>query len=512
MELLLVCGVPPRKAKLALHAALMLHQNDADMNPSLGSQAVSRELKLYDSPPPMTMNVTHMLPSALSAFELGMPSSTTIGKMHALLAMPDPAGSGSEFQYATGSDVLGNVLVPYFDPGLDLFSGDRLDGKWKGWWDTSVRKFDREGFRARLFSSHIGIQLMIKAYPKYCRTPTGICSPYLTDKVSGKISFNTSYIQVNCSIPHIQNNSTFVSGSPYIKTILNITNDEVPSIQVSQRWNESIIVSSCNLTDTNVEMQVLCEAGGCTSQKARRWFARPLSSTLFRNKTAAATFFNELLHAGGTPSSELDLEPIDQKDIFKTWKTNYSGLPDTDPYLRFNKGDAYTMNAPNMFLTKMINAYLSASQQVLFNSSDESVILKLLDGEVRNPSHPLAILIGGPFYPSYRINYIWIAIDFLSCFVLLVAASVAVHLRRKILAPDIFGYVSSLTRDNPQINLPEGGSTLSGLERARMLKKVKVKIADVSGDDGVGRVGLARLGSTESMTGVKDLEKGKRYV
>lgn len=138
--------------------------------------------------------------------------------------------------------------------------------------------------------------------------------------------------------------------------------------------------------------------------------------------------------------------------------------------------------------------------------------MKILTGDTQNPSFALAILNGGRYDPSYRLNYAWVTIDFLSCFILLVAPTVAVHLRRRTLAPDIFGYVSSLTRDNPHINLPEGGSTLSGLDRARMLKNVKVKIADVRGDDGIGRVGLARLGSEESMTGVKDLEKVKRYV
>jgi hypothetical protein len=454
------------------------------------------------------MNVTHMLPSAVSAFELGIPPSTTIGQMHALFAMPDPAGTGSLSQYATGSDVLGNVLIPYFDYWSEHITGFPLDGKWKGWWDTRVLKVDREGTSPRIYSSHIGVQLMAKANFKYCST----CPPYLTDQISGKINFNTSYIQANCSIPNIQDNSTFVSGSPYIKTVLNITNDRLPSIQVSQRWNESIIVSICNLTETKVEMQVLCEAGGCVSQKARRWLAQPLSSTLFSNKTAAATFFDELLRAGGTPSSELDMLAIDRADIFNKWKTLYShphAFDKSDPVFRT---DMFTMKNGDTFLTQMINGYLSASQQVLFNSSDPSIILKFLDGETRNPSYTLAPLHGGPFDPSYRINYIWIAIDFLSCFVLLAAASVAVHLRRNTLAPDIFGYVSSLTRDNPQINLPEGGSTLSGLERARMLKKVKVKIADVGGSDGVGRVGLARLGTMEGMAGVKDLEKGKRYV
>jgi hypothetical protein len=51
--------------------------------------------------------------------------------------------------------------------------------------------------------------------------------------------------------------------------------------------------------------------------------------------------------------------------------------------------------------------------------------------------------------------------------------------------------VSSLTRDNPNMHLPEGGSTMTGVERARALKNVKVKLADLNGNRGVGHIGLA---------------------
>jgi hypothetical protein len=47
------------------------------------------------------------------------------------------------------------------------------------------------------------------------------------------------------------------------------------------------------------------------------------------------------------------------------------------------------------------------------------------------------------------------------------------------------------------IQLLKGGSTLSGIERARPLRKVKVKIADVSESHGVGRVRLTMLGTQD---------------
>jgi hypothetical protein len=165
---------------------------------------------------------------------------------------------------------------------------------------------------------------------------------------------------------------------------------------------------------------------------------------------------------------------------------------------------------PSRGLTKLLNSYLSASQQALINTSDFRAVMGAILGQPTNV-YETATMDGAPYSPQYRISWPWMTLDFISCIVLLVASSVAVAIGKRTLAPDVFGYVSSLTRDNPNINLPDGGSTLSGLDRARMLRKVKVQLADVNGPDGVGRVGLAMAGSG-SADGVSKLQKGKQYL
>jgi hypothetical protein len=49
-------------------------------------------------------------------------------------------------------------------------------------------------------------------------------------------------------------------------------------------------------------------------------------------------------------------------------------------------------------------------------------------------------------------------------------------LRSRTLDPDIFGYVSSLTKYKDLVQSPQAGSTLIGIDRARLLKDVKVKV------------------------------------
>ena len=57
--------------------------------------------------------------------------------------------------------------------------------------------------------------------------------------------------------------------------------------------------------------------------------------------------------------------------------------------------------------------------------------------------------------------------------------------------------------------LPEGGTALSGWDRARLLRDVRVRIAD-TGSDGVGRVALARADAAP--VEMKPLEKHMHYV
>ena len=110
--------------------------------------------------------------------------------------------------------------------------------------------------------------------------------------------------------------------------------------------------------------------------------------------------------------------------------------------------------------------------------------------------------------PHYVLSWPWIIADFVSCAILLAAAVYSFWLRKHTLAPDIFGYVSSHTRDNPHLPLFDGGSALSGIQRARQMQNVKIKIADVGGEGGMGRIGVVH-GLNEDVTGLK---KDRKYM
>ena len=71
----------------------------------------------------------------------------------------------------------------------------------------------------------------------------------------------------------------------------------------------------------------------------------------------------------------------------------------------------------------------------------------------------------------------------------------------KIRGPQVLVFVSTMTRDNPYINLPPGGCTLDGLERTRPLKNMEIKLRDIAPHHEVGHIALsdAKVFETERL-------------
>jgi hypothetical protein len=77
------------------------------------------------------------------------------------------------------------------------------------------------------------------------------------------------------------------------------------------------------------------------------------------------------------------------------------------------------------------------------------------------------------------------------------------------LAPDCFTCVSAFTRDNPYAKVL-GCSGLEGSERSRVLRKMKVQIADAKPEDDVGHVVLKNVEDEKEFL-VRRLKKGRLY-
>jgi hypothetical protein len=91
----------------------------------------------------------------------------------------------------------------------------------------------------------------------------------------------------------------------------------------------------------------------------------------------------------------------------------------------------------------------------------------------------------------YRTNFGWVSVFIFGVILLQFCAVAALFLKSMTIAPDILGYVSSMTRENTHTPLPAGGSSYSGPERARLLRDLKVQILDVQCYDDTGHIALA---------------------
>ncbi|KAH6622174.1 hypothetical protein C7974DRAFT_397794 [Boeremia exigua] len=115
-------------------------------------------------------------------------------------------------------------------------------------------------------------------------------------------------------------------------------------------------------------------------------------------------------------------------------------------------------------------------------------------------SHPVAI---------YQADVGWIVSLLIISVILLLLGVVNVAFAFMTIAPDLFYYASSLARENPYTKTPDGGTMLDGAQRSRMLKNMKVQIADVSPENQVGYVVLKSVDDDDFLTG--RLKKGKLY-
>ncbi|KAH7270944.1 hypothetical protein B0J15DRAFT_575843 [Fusarium solani] len=103
----------------------------------------------------------------------------------------------------------------------------------------------------------------------------------------------------------------------------------------------------------------------------------------------------------------------------------------------------------------------------------------------------------------YWIQRGWMAMYMVSLILMILAIAVVLALRLTIRAPDFLTNVSALTRDSAYINVPPGGSTLGGEERARLLKYRRLRIRDVQPEQEFGYAALADDAGYEPKKGLK---------
>ncbi|PVF91065.1 hypothetical protein CPB86DRAFT_426715 [Serendipita vermifera] len=76
--------------------------------------------------------------------------------------------------------------------------------------------------------------------------------------------------------------------------------------------------------------------------------------------------------------------------------------------------------------------------------------------------------------PTYQRHWEWVILAHIASLAMLGVAIIGIWLDKQVVTPDVYGYVSSMTRDNPYFPLPSNGCTLEGTQRAVLLRDVVV--------------------------------------
>jgi hypothetical protein len=466
----------------------------------LGSQAVSREFTFQLSS--RKIHTSLIFPSAevpsafVNATGLDSVALTDTNSLFNDALTSVYGGSNGKKNPVSGSDLAGNAILPL----LNLTSSD------KSWCNT----------RANSEDTRISDTCML-SYASYFGFPVFASSSASSSSASssssswlGTYELSTSYINANCSVPIIGNASDFPLGAlPNLSTSFNVTNQTskgYAQVNVWSRVSNSSIHTTCTLERHYIDARAECDTAACIINQARQTPGKAVSpATQFLDTGFSERFFKNLLLADGLPTDGDD-ESWVQFSAPQYYQGYWNGPGETpaDLALTFSIG-----------MTMLINTFMAASQSQLgffyppFEGSLHNETAPYFEKSVLNIIWPLAKAKGATYNPQYVLSIPWVTIDIITCTILFLAAMASFWLRQHTVAPDIFGYVSSMTRDNPHMHLPDGGSTMSGSERARALKHVRVKVADLNNGSGFGHIGLA---SADHDVEMGRLEKKKQYM
>ena len=111
----------------------------------------------------------------------------------------------------------------------------------------------------------------------------------------------------------------------------------------------------------------------------------------------------------------------------------------------------------------------------------------------------------------YAANYVFISFLLMIALILQLCAIAGLILKYTATAPDVLGYISTMTTDNQHTKVPPGGNTLDGLERARYLYSMKVQLADVKKNQVNGHLAFRSVNDDAEFAEGK-LSKEKLYV
>jgi hypothetical protein len=256
------------------------------------------------------------------------------------------------------------------------------------------------------------------------------------------------------------------------------------------------------MTYQTVESRILCVSGNCSATHIRSSpNLYPEAQTPLEDCNNAKYFYDEFAFSEGVQRPYHYPPSISPNELYLFYGSevipaNYS------PFANLTMLDASIMSER---LTRLVNSYWLASAFPDYVAAGGSINSSTLGEEYRIYQTEANIVTA--LEDVYVCDDVWLGFLVVSSVALCVCGILSTIVGVFKISPDVFGFVSTLTRDNPLVPQAYAGSSLDGDARARLMKEVKVRLGDVEPDREVGHIALADVGSVQ----VERLRKGRLY-
>lgn len=329
-------------------------------------------------------------------------------------------------------------------------------------------------------------------------------SNFFVDTINGNREFGTVYSNFFIDAPY---NLTAPSRSQSYVSLFYGSKDQ--NEQGKMYGNLPVALFNCTMEYIRAEAQIVCENSSCAVTDLRRSQKDPLSSSSY------ATPFNGPNDDWVSPQTALRNiirqfpHAVPLIDVYHPSPTDSYIYGDTSFFDQYYSRDWSSVSARN-FSTRfstLFNTFYQASlatDVIPFAGLSDPVNLNTSLRSYISPESTTYI----NRFTVYQINLPWLVVFIVASTLLLLSAFAGLFLKSIIIAPDVLGFVSSLTRDNPHVPLPSGGSVLSGEDRAKVLRDFPVQLADVNEDRNFGRIAFV---SRNGDTLYKKLRRSRQY-
>jgi hypothetical protein len=310
----------------------------------------------------------------------------------------------------------------------------------------------------------------------------------------GSSRFINNTVQAMFSIGSLMENTWNIS---FDKNTLSTSTNLPRQILFQSFSTNGISATNCTLEFSTAQSRIACTDKNCSVTHIRPYSAAfsPNLTPLEDCKTAKNFYQEFATMAGPYRSIWHNLSVPTETEVYLMVGSNPLSLGVSSPTLPA-LSNTTTGAQMSERLSRLLNTYWTASLapeyiaggMPKFNFTTGSNEMFIHPGNLTDATVEIMQNV-------YICDDVWLGVLLLSNGILLLIALGGLILKFKVIAPEIFGRVSSLTRDNPHIQVPPGGTTLDGAKRTKLLGDTVVKLGDIQPDKEVGHIAFASAGT-----------------